>query len=49
VSLRDPSPFRPAGFTLVIATSIQTAVMAGYLATGERSQIAGLRQCAQGC
>ena len=40
ISLRDPSPFVAAAFTLVIATSIQTAVMAGYLATRERGQIA---------
>jgi drug/metabolite transporter (DMT)-like permease len=39
VSLRDPSPFVAAAFTLVIATSIQSAVMAGYLVTRERGQI----------
>ena len=39
VSLRDPGPFVAAAVTLVIATSIQTAVMAGYLATRERGQI----------
>jgi len=40
VSLRDPSPFVAAAFTLVIATSIQTVVMGAYLALGERGQIA---------
>ena len=39
VSLRDPSPFVAAAFTLVIATFVQTAVMAAYLALRERGQI----------
>ena len=32
VSLEDPSPFVAAAVTLVIATSIQTAMIGGYLA-----------------
>jgi len=39
VSLRDPSPFVAASFTLVVATSIQTVVMACYLARRERGQL----------
>src|SRR5262245_3156115 len=39
VSLRDPSPFVAASFTLVTATIIQTAMMACYLAARERGQI----------
>ena len=39
VSLQDPSPFVAAAFTLVIATSIQTAMMGGYLATREPGQV----------
>ena len=39
VSLQDPSPFVAAAFTLVVATSIQTAMMGGYLAAREPGQI----------
>ena len=39
VSLRDPSPFVAASFTLVVATILQTTVMACYLARRERGQI----------
>lgn len=39
ISLADPSPFVAAAFTLVVATSIQTTVMAAYLAMWERGQL----------
>jgi uncharacterized membrane protein len=40
VSLHHPSAFVAASFTLVVATVLQTAVMACYLARRERGQIA---------
>jgi drug/metabolite transporter (DMT)-like permease len=39
ISLRDPSPFVAASFTLVVATALQTTVMGCYLARRERGQI----------
>jgi len=39
ISLRDPSPFVAASFTLVVATVLQTAMMVGYLAAREPGQI----------
>jgi drug/metabolite transporter (DMT)-like permease len=39
ISLGDPSPFVAASFTLVVATALQSTMMAGYLARREPGQL----------